>query len=300
MEDFAIKNGHDPHSKSFWYTQQYSKITAEKGAPRVLSYHGNSLPRALAELFPEIKFDRLRFPSHHNLWSDPANRRKFFENYAKDNRFDPLQAEKWYLQSIFRIMAFKGVRGVLAHHNNDLSQALSDLFPNIGFDTSQFNQSYLDQVENRRKIFLNYAKENGFDALYPENWYKQAKNKILAAKGAYRAISYHQNSVPIALMDLFPDIGLDAKKFRSYEDRWKRVKNRRKFFETYAQEHGFSPLCPEDWHSHSFSDFLDKQGVLRLLSYHKYKISTALLDLFPNIGLSASKFTAKICSKRVT
>jgi len=31
-----------------------------------------------------------------DLWHDPKNRRKFFENYAKVNGFDPLNPNKWH------------------------------------------------------------------------------------------------------------------------------------------------------------------------------------------------------------
>ena len=111
-----------------------------QGGSKVLSFHGNSIQRALHDLFPEIEFDKLRFSSHQSkfhlsfplfslslslplhlsssfsplvyfihvdLWSDTKNRRKFFENYAKDNKFDPLKADNWYLQSTFRIMSIK-------------------------------------------------------------------------------------------------------------------------------------------------------------------------------------------------
>lgn len=37
----------------------------------------------------------------------PANRRKFFEDYAESNKFDPLIAAHWYKQPISNIMAVK-------------------------------------------------------------------------------------------------------------------------------------------------------------------------------------------------
>jgi hypothetical protein len=32
-------------------------------------------------------------------WDNVENRRKFFEKYAKDRGFDPLNPENWYLQT---------------------------------------------------------------------------------------------------------------------------------------------------------------------------------------------------------
>lgn len=39
------------------------------------------------------------------FWS--VNQRKFFENYAKQNKFDPLIAENWYSQPRRKIMVMK-------------------------------------------------------------------------------------------------------------------------------------------------------------------------------------------------
>jgi hypothetical protein len=78
-----------------------------------------------------------------------------------------------------------------------MTQALLDLFPNIGLDPSEFllQCMYLfiplavltiinqpDSWKNRRRFFENYAKENGFDPLNPENWYLQAREKIISTK----------------------------------------------------------------------------------------------------------------------
>ena len=41
------------------------------------------------------------------LWKESSNRRKFFENYAKDQRFDPLVPQNWYNQSKHSLMVAK-------------------------------------------------------------------------------------------------------------------------------------------------------------------------------------------------
>lgn len=45
-------------------------------------------------------------------WHGINNRRKFFEEYAAANLFDPLEPEKWYSQSNTKIMSFE----VLDHY----------------------------------------------------------------------------------------------------------------------------------------------------------------------------------------
>ena len=71
----------------------------------MLSYHGDSLLRALTDLFPHLEFDKSRFPSFR--WAKVENRRKFFLNYAKTKGFDPLLETNWYNQSTMDVLATK-------------------------------------------------------------------------------------------------------------------------------------------------------------------------------------------------
>jgi hypothetical protein len=41
---------------------------------------------------------------------------------------------------------------------------------------------FWDKVENQRKLFENYARDNEFNPLIPDNWYSQPKEKILNYK----------------------------------------------------------------------------------------------------------------------
>lgn len=76
---------------------------------RVIKYHNHSIPKALVELFPEINLEKSKFfassSSSTSMWRDPQKRRKFFENFAKENSFDPIVPENWYKQSKKSIMA---------------------------------------------------------------------------------------------------------------------------------------------------------------------------------------------------
>jgi hypothetical protein len=78
----------------------------------------------------------------------------------------------------------KGAKTVISHHKYKVSQALLDLFPNIGLDKSKFWFQWA-KVENRRKFFENFANLSGFDPLIPNHWYKQSREKIMATKVSY-------------------------------------------------------------------------------------------------------------------
>lgn len=96
-----------------------------------MSYHSDSVSKALQSLFPNIGLDRTKFIALCNLpfiiilfiyfvigekllicilqakWHDAGYRRKFFEDYAAENNFDPLVSSNWYTQPIEKILALQ-------------------------------------------------------------------------------------------------------------------------------------------------------------------------------------------------
>lgn len=95
----------------------------------------------------------------------------------------------------------KDVKRVIYYHNENLSQALLDLFPDIGLQQHKFylcmsincfimilnyfdvfHKGGLHTSANRRKFFVDYALQNGFDAEIPDNWYNQPKERIMSAQ----------------------------------------------------------------------------------------------------------------------
>ena len=112
---------------------------------------------ALSVLFPEISFDQSCFHQrmwkeesegrgsgggrgggrergereeggksnkYSAVWHDIANRRHFFEKYAKANGFDPLIPENWYEQSKLKIMYSKVAISLLLFFSSLLFSAL--------------------------------------------------------------------------------------------------------------------------------------------------------------------------------
>jgi hypothetical protein len=99
------------------------------------------------------------------------------------------------------------------YHNGSVAKALLDLFPNIGLNAEKLRISLrmlkfynkivslpsfsllitlvkFRNIDNRRKFFENYAKEQGFDPRDPNNWYSQSTDKIITTLVHYRLFSY--------------------------------------------------------------------------------------------------------------
>ena len=70
---------------------------------------------------------------------------------------------------------------MVSYHENSVSQALIDLFPEIGLGKSRFWGQF-SQPLNRRKFFKNYAKAHSFDPYDPHMWYTQSRENIMSTR----------------------------------------------------------------------------------------------------------------------
>lgn len=99
----------------------------------------------------------------------------FFEKYAHDHGFDPLLPSAWYAQS-----------------------------------SSSFTDIKVLYVSTSRPLFV-LVFEKLAQSHLPNSTPLFITNRF--AQGALVVLSYHKDSFSRALMDLFPDIGIDPKKF---------------------------------------------------------------------------------------
>lgn len=105
---------------------------------------------------------------------------------------------------------------------------------------------------------------------------------------------------------------------------WSDRTRRKQFFDTYAKHHGFDPNIPDNWYTTSFAKILAEKvcetyiilpfyyiffssvfiflyvsvlinfkGAASVIAYHHNRIASALMDLYPNIGLDKHKFWAQ-------
>jgi len=103
-----------------------------------------------------------------------------------------------------------------------------------------------------------------------------------------KGVDYYRNFAQLLIL-AFPDIGLQKEKFL-----WgmRKAHARQQYFEQFAIENNFDPNNPENWYLNK-TKLLKTEGIASVLMHHKYQLSQALQDLFPNIGLDKSKFTRK-------
>eukprot|EP00026_Physarum_polycephalum_P008136 Phypoly_transcript_08214.p1 GENE.Phypoly_transcript_08214~~Phypoly_transcript_08214.p1 ORF type:complete len:513 (-),score=83.64 Phypoly_transcript_08214:5-1384(-) len=285
LENFVRSKNLDPLQPKTWYTA-YKLLNNSRNARPLLEKIKRSYFQTIERLFP-VQFDSKDVIQFHH-WNKLENRRKFFEEYAYKNNFDPLVPGNWYREPKAKILETKGAKRVTWYHKNSVSQALLDLFPNIGFDRLKFSppQNKWNSVTKRRNFFLDYARERGFDPLNPENWYQLPP---INKHGSQMLLFYYSNSVSKALLDLFPDIGLDRARFSPQLPPYN-VGAHKKFFEKYAKERGFDPLVASNWYLQPRENITNTKGAQRVLIYYGHSVPAALSKVFPDIGIDKSRF----------
>eukprot|EP00026_Physarum_polycephalum_P006810 Phypoly_transcript_06862.p1 GENE.Phypoly_transcript_06862~~Phypoly_transcript_06862.p1 ORF type:complete len:562 (+),score=109.53 Phypoly_transcript_06862:93-1688(+) len=238
---------------------------------------------------------------HQRIWKPTRpirewtmeNQRKFFDDFAKEQGFDPLIAKNWYKFEKKDIDAKIG-KGLLHKHNDSLIRALFAIYPEIGLDAGKFKSipaNYWANPDNRKKFFVDYAKERGFDPEIPENWYSVELSDLRKKKGSAGLTKIHKGSLKAALNATFPDIGFKNHKFaKSPTDYWKSPANQRMFFDEFSKSRNFDPLFPKNWYSVKHTDLLATKGCSTIVEQHG-SLAKALISNYPNIGLEESQIT---------
>eukprot|EP00026_Physarum_polycephalum_P001094 Phypoly_transcript_01095.p1 GENE.Phypoly_transcript_01095~~Phypoly_transcript_01095.p1 ORF type:complete len:1190 (+),score=164.67 Phypoly_transcript_01095:101-3670(+) len=291
FDQIAKEAEFDPLVAENWYWLPRAKIMEFKDGATVLSYHKNDYTLALRQLYPQIGIIRAKF-RRVSFYRVKRNRRKFFDNVATKLGFDPLNAANWYTISRQSIYAFKDGTTVLGFYKNNLSHALKKIYPNMQFEKtkSQVRDVYHDH-QTRKDFFVEFAQENQFDPLAPENWYPRTKRDIFAFKAGRLVMRYYK-SLPSALAEVFPHLNWDESKFKVLAIDGKSPSVRRSFFDKAASDFGFDPRIPENWFSISFDDLIPLKGASRVLQFYSNKLGNALVDIYREVK-NHSRFIEK-------
>jgi len=229
-------------------------------------------------------------------WHNSKNRKAFFLEFAKERGFDPLLPDNWYSITQNDFKSAKRAPSVLRYYKNHYISALLALFPNIGLDRRKFNFvffSHWDDRDNRRYFFIRFAQAKKFDPLIPENWYSVSLNAITSRRGGRAVLRRYDGKFQKALVDLFPDIGLDINRF-SYvpPNHWLQPENRRKFFDDFAKFNGFDALIPENWYSVDRQSILSLKNTKSILYYYR-NLSDALIRIYPEVDFDKTRLHIK-------
>jgi len=302
---FAERKGFDPLVADNWYTSTANDILPFKGGRTILELYKGNFISVLTHVFPEIGLDEEKFKISefpHKYWLNANHRKKWFLDFARLRNFDSLVPSNWYTIVEKDILAANNGTKILQYYKGNFIEALLELFPNIGLRMSEFNEapcSYSAHNEADRKFFENFAREQNFDPLLPENWYSVPSSKILNSMGAKEILLHYKKSKIKALIDVFPEIGLQKTKFINVpRHHWNSDSNRKQFFIDFAHAQGFDPLVPTNWYSLKPNMVLESKSTSLVNTYYNGSFAEALIHLFPDLNLEKSKFTTALRGRK--
>eukprot|EP00026_Physarum_polycephalum_P001933 Phypoly_transcript_01936.p1 GENE.Phypoly_transcript_01936~~Phypoly_transcript_01936.p1 ORF type:complete len:910 (+),score=132.37 Phypoly_transcript_01936:109-2838(+) len=162
----------------------------------------------------------------------------------------------------------------------------------FGFKPKASRSSTAEKRKNMRVVLEKYAKTRNLDPLLPDTWYNIARD-FVKLKEARKIRLHFGGSFIRAVLALFPNIGLEPTGFSVVPKKfWADMNNRRNLFCKFAKLKNFDPLIPENWYPVVREDLVILKGAATTLEYYNGTISAALVHLFPDIGLDATKFNS--------
>eukprot|EP00026_Physarum_polycephalum_P001437 Phypoly_transcript_01438.p1 GENE.Phypoly_transcript_01438~~Phypoly_transcript_01438.p1 ORF type:complete len:1047 (+),score=162.81 Phypoly_transcript_01438:248-3388(+) len=208
FDEFAKKRKLDPLVPESWYNKTVDEVTKEKGGATVLNMYNRSLVRALEDTYPNLILDPAKFVVRKRYyWAAKANRKRFFDEYAKRKKFDPLVANHWYGTLNDHILGNKGGISILKFYDKSVPKALMDVYPSINWDETKFEQfkraNWLSK-ENRKKFMDEIAQKKRFNPWDGNAWV--AAMPYFVSKGGSAILYYYDGSLQKAVQDLYPNV----------------------------------------------------------------------------------------------
>eukprot|EP00026_Physarum_polycephalum_P002917 Phypoly_transcript_02926.p1 GENE.Phypoly_transcript_02926~~Phypoly_transcript_02926.p1 ORF type:complete len:773 (+),score=149.17 Phypoly_transcript_02926:98-2416(+) len=279
---------------SFKYVGEYAKGLGRPMNPRIYTIRHDiqNWEQVLGSKRKPPSENPIWKPASVHNWTDKESRRKFFDDIAKQHKFDPLNPENWYILDSKEIL--KEGRGLLVrHYQGSHLKALMDVYPELEWNETNFQRVPKHHWENKENIlqfFNEMAKERGFDPLIAENWYPFAREDVLRRKGGVGILKKYNHSFTNVLIDVYPFVKFDKNKFFSQLPISDPVKQKA-FFTQFAQKNSFDPLIPSNWYWVHADDIAEERGGKALLKLYMDSVPQALKSAFPKVKFDSLKFT---------
>lgn len=314
--DAILKTYGQGHLNSFYVLP--STVLEKTGADRFIKqYHGGSLLSALLSIYPEHIWDAHRF-SNNQAVENPANLkdssplsigpiRKPFP--VKVQALQALKShlrvsvpEDMYALSWERVsMAASGLSKELYASIESLLQPAapivsiqalaSMIFPSFPFRPWNFRfvaRSHWTSPQNRREFFDAFAKTREIDAHSMEKWYQIRLREIIQF-GGNGILSVFGNSLPMALVDVYPDHHWQPWLFHlSGSESYKNHAAVRSFFETMRAR---KPL--QSLYNVTRTAIRRRPHGRKLLTAFDESISTALSAAYPEHPWDKNRFASR-------
>ena len=290
MEEVRVKIGIPSGEYESWYKVS-NRGLIDLGVGPLLNENGGSLVKLLSKVYPEFKWDPLKFsqaPRDH--WTSLDNQRSFMDGLGRKLGFKENDLSEWYKAS-YRMIADNGGGRLLAQYDNSLILLLSALYPDFEWNASMFAkvpQNFWDSVVNQRAFVDDLGTQLGFKVGEREAWYK-VSNKAIIENGGGSLLSLHGGSLPSLLSLVYPDYPWLLWKFPR---RSQRIRNDSETFDKLLSylESTLEIKTPEDWYRVKMEQ-LKALGVVNVLRANKHGgLAEVLQKRYPTVHWAADNF----------
>jgi len=221
---------------SGWYGVS-TQAVLEAGGAGLLARYGRSLSAALASVYPEQRWDALRFthrPRHH--WRSLDHQRDFLDSLATRLGHSPAHRDAWYTVTAATVAAHGGA-GLLDRYRGSLHALLSSVYPDHPWDALRFAkapQRYWAAIERQRAFLDGIAQRLGFDARDTRAWYGITARRVAELGGGGLLDRYH-DSLAAALEAAYPELPWERAQFSTVPRRhWASLEHQRAFMDALA------------------------------------------------------------------
>ena len=298
-----------------WY-EVTTKDYADHDGYGLLSHYNGSLISLLQSIFPEHKWDPLKFQKPpRNYWNSLDKQRRFLTELGVKlgvnmDRIgvDPAELAKWYNVTL-PLLLENGGGPVLAKYNFSISNMLSKVFPELNWEPLRFHkvpQNYWASPAHQKAFLETVGAELGIDSGDLSGWY-HVTTKDLIELGGSGPLSHFNNSISSLLQSAFPEASWDLMKFKQVpKNHWSSMANQRAFMDDLARRLGFpfvkdstrkeidEPKYEMDgWYAVSNQTVIDHGGA-RLLALYDDSLAKLLASVYPEHQWSLWRFPRRL------
>jgi len=210
MNEMAVKLGFNPEDMESWY-RVTNQTLLDNGASALLKKHEGSLFSLFSAVFPEHKWDPLKFSqAPRNYWNSIDNQRNFMDELGRSLGMKEGNRDGWYVVTS-RTVNDAGGNRLLGLYNGSLPLLLSKVYPEYNWNMWKFpRRASMGKGLSRDKAGLLQilsSMEQELNVQSPQDWYR---------------ITYeHYRTFGIAhLYKTEKTIMLDALKTKYPEEKW--------------------------------------------------------------------------------
>jgi len=282
LEDFGSKLGVGA-SLEGWYGVRKEDLF-QLGAGSLLQLYSNSLPKMLADIYPEHTWDPTRFVAkvRMSIGSELEQKALLLKLGQKIGVGPDLT--KWYEVTTEQVTS-NGGSGLINRFNNSVSLMVTSLFPDHAWELARFKAGkQIETLDEQRKFLSAIGAEFGIKEGNYEAWYNVSSPEITQRGGAGLLWKFG-NSLSRTLSSVFPEHKWEVVKFKTKPKRsWASLEFQRDFILDLARSKGFTGANFEVLSRLTKTDLVQNGGS-RLLALHGDSIRSLIADLFPELQL---------------